>query len=196
MLQNTRLDTKLEELARELTLRQLIPGYQVVEAYATRGLDDAGKPGLFAAVLLKPEPVPDLGVLTSLRSLLTQKLKQIDTWLPSYPVVVQGAPEVIDAHSVIPGGTESFTQVKADLLARRSMAMEAEARAQPQPVTVTLPKGLLPEAPPRKTTRKPARKAASGTRKATRRAAVSPRTARAKAKRATTRKSRRATSRR
>ena len=183
MVQNTRLDTKLEELARELTLRPLVPGYQVVGAYATRGLDDAGKPGLFAAVLLRPEPVPDLSVLTTLRQLLTQRLKQIDTWLPSYPVVVQGAPEVIDAHSVIPGGAETFEQVKADLASRRANALAADARALPHPITVTLPKGMLPEVGTRKvTSRRPA--------------AVSPRTARAKTKRPSSRSTGRSSARR
>jgi hypothetical protein len=119
MLDDTRLDGKLQDLTRELKARQLIPGFTIADAFTTQGMDETGRPGLFAAILLAPSPTPELGVLTLLRQMLTARLKQLDTRTPAFPIVVQGAPEVIDSHSVVPGGREAFEQVKLELLARR-----------------------------------------------------------------------------
>ena len=119
MLDDTRLDGKLQELARELKARQIIPGFTIADAYSTKGLDETGKPGLFAAILLAPSPAPELGTLTTLRQMLTARLKQLDTRTPAFPIVVQGVPEVIDSTSVVPGGREAFEQVKIELQARR-----------------------------------------------------------------------------
>jgi hypothetical protein len=131
MLDETRLDGKLLELARELMARPMIPGYIIADAYTTRGLDETGKPGLFAAILLGPSPTPELNTLTIFRQMLTAKLKQVDTRTPAFPIVVQGAPEVIDSHSVVPGGREVFEQVKVELMARRE-------RLHPTRVPLTL----------------------------------------------------------
>lgn len=119
MLDDTRLDGKLQELTRELLTRQMIPGFTIADAYTTQGLDETGKPGLFAAILLAPSPAPELGTLTTFRQMLTARLKQLDTRTPAFPIVVQGVPEVIDSTSVVPGGREAFEQVKVELRARR-----------------------------------------------------------------------------
>ena len=47
MLDDTKLDSKLEELSRELMSRPVVPGYSIAETFATCGLDESGKPGLF-----------------------------------------------------------------------------------------------------------------------------------------------------
>jgi len=119
MLDETRLDGKLLELTRELLTRPLVPGFTIADAFTTQGLDETGKPGLFAAILLGPTPTPELNTLTLFRQVLTARLKQLDTRTPAFPIVVQGAPEIIDATSVVPGGREYFAQVKAELQARR-----------------------------------------------------------------------------
>lgn len=143
MLDDTRLDGKLLELTRELMARPMIPGFTIADAYTTRGLDETGKPGLFAAVLLGPTPTPELGTLTTLRQMLTARLKQLDTRTPAFPIVVQGAPEVIDSHSVVPGGRDVFEQVKMELMARRERLHPTRAAmtldlppmsAQPRPI--------------------------------------------------------------
>jgi hypothetical protein len=119
MLDDTRLDGKLQELTRELLTRPMVPGFTIADAYTTQGVDEAGRPGLFAAILLGPSPTPELNTLSAFRQVLTAKLKQVDTRTPAFPIVVQGAPEVIDSNSVVPGGPEYFEQVKVELKARR-----------------------------------------------------------------------------
>jgi len=113
------LDGKLEELTRELLTRSLVPGFTIADAFTTQGLDETGRHGLFAAILLAPAPMPELNTLTTFRQVLTARLKQLDTRAPAFPIVVQGAEEVIDASSVVPGGREYFEQVKLELRARR-----------------------------------------------------------------------------
>lgn len=137
MLDETRLDGKLLELTRELLTRPLVPGFTIADAFTTQGLDETGKPGLFAAILLGPTPTPELNTLTRFRQVLTARLKQLDTRAPAFPIVVQGAPEVIDATSVVPGGREYFAQVKAELQARRDRlrprALHPVSTATPPP---------------------------------------------------------------
>ncbi len=119
MVEDTRLDSKLSDLARDLKSRPMLPGFQAMDAFTMRGLDESGKPGMFAAVLLAPAPVPELETLTSIRYLLTQKLKQLDTSIPAWPIVVQGAPEMINAETVVPGGRDHFEDLKRALEGRR-----------------------------------------------------------------------------
>ncbi len=118
MLDDTRLDGKLLELSRELMVRSLVPGFGIADAFTMKGIDEAGRPGLFAAVLLAPGKMAELETLTTFRQLLTQRLKQLDTRTPAWPIVVQAAPEYIDGQSVVPGGREYFQQVKTELVAR------------------------------------------------------------------------------
>jgi hypothetical protein len=118
MLDDTRLDGKLLELSRELMMRSLVPGFGIADAFTMKGIDEAGRPGLFAAVLLAPGKIAELETLTTFRQLLTQRLKQLDTRTPAWPIVVQAAPEVIDGQSVVPGGRDYFQQVKTELVAR------------------------------------------------------------------------------
>lgn len=131
MLDDSRLDGKLQELTRELLTRTVVPGFTIADAFTTQGLDEAGRLGLFAAILLGPSPTPELNTLTTFRQVLTAKLKQLDTRTPAFPIVVQGVPEVIDSTSVVPGGQEYFEQVKLELRARRD-------RMKPRPVAVTV----------------------------------------------------------
>jgi hypothetical protein len=118
MIDDTRLDGKLHELSRELMMRPMVPGHGIADAFTMKGLDEAGRPGLFAAVLLAPGKIAELETLTSFRQLLTQRLKQLDTRTPAWPIVVQAQPEIIDGQAVVPGGREYFEQVKAELVAR------------------------------------------------------------------------------
>ncbi len=97
----------------------MLPGFQATDAFTMRGLDESGKPGMFAAVLLAPAPVPELETLTTIRQLLTQRLKQLDTTIPAWPIVVQGAPEMINGEPVVPGGREHFEELKRALEVRR-----------------------------------------------------------------------------
>ena len=64
----------------------------------------------------------ELETLTTIRQLLTQKLKQLDTTIPAWPIVVQGAPEIINAETVVPGGREHFEELKRALEVRRMRA--------------------------------------------------------------------------
>jgi hypothetical protein len=155
MLDDTRLDGKLQDLTRELLARPLIPGFTIADAFTTQGMDETGRPGLFAAILLAPSPTPELGVLTTFRQMLTARLKQLDTRTPAFPIVVQGAPEVIDSHSTVPGGREAFEQVKLELRARRERLRPNRAH-----LVIDLPGPAVVEAPPRRsasTKRKPAK---------------------------------------
>lgn len=143
MLDDSRLDGKLQELTRELLTRPMVPGFTIADAFTTQGLDETGRLGLFAAILLGPSPTPELNTLTTFRQVLTAKLKQLDTRTPAFPIVVQGAPEVIDSTSVVPGGQEYFEQVKLELRARRD-------RMKPRPVAVAVAQVTQPphRAPP------------------------------------------------
>ncbi len=180
MLDDTRLDGKLLELTRELIARPMIPGYTIADAYTTCGLDETGKPGLIAAILLGPTPTPELGTLTTFRQMLTAKLKQVDTRTPAFPIVVQGATEIIDSNSVVPGGREVFEQVKVELKARRERLHPARSnfaldlpplaetsRRAPAAVVKKAKKAprLAPKRLSAKTVRKPAKKAAAGSRR-------------------------------
>ena len=120
MLDDSRLDGKLQELTRELLTRPVVPGFTIADAFTTQGLDETGKLGLFAAILLGPSPTPELNTLTTFRQVMTART-------PAFPIVVQGAPEVLDSTSVVPGGKEYFEQVKLELRARRE-------RMKPRPV--------------------------------------------------------------
>jgi hypothetical protein len=165
MYDDVRLDTKLSELTRELSSRQLGAGFTIVEAFTMKGLDEHGKPGLFALVLLGLNPPPSLDTLTLVRSLLTARLKQIDTAMPQWPIVVMGAPEIIDGQAVVPGGRDYFDQVKGELLARKERYRAFEARRnslKEMPAIVEVP-------PPdkkaeKKSASKPARRRVAATR--------------------------------
>jgi hypothetical protein len=142
----------------------------VADAFTMRGLDETGKPGLYAAILLAPGPAPDLGALTTFRAQLTQRLKQLDTKTPAWPIVVQGSPEVIDGADVIPGGREYFEQVKLELLNRQER-LKVATRTPPTAV-----EPMLVEATPAKPTRarkvKPARKPSASARRTAKRTAA------------------------
>lgn len=153
MYDDVRLDTKLSELSRELNTRQLGAGFTIAEAFTMKGFDETGKPGLFALVLLGTNPPPSLDTLTIVRSLLTARLKQIDTTMLQWPIVVQGAPELLDGQSVVPGGREYFEQVKGELIARKERYKALEARRN----SLTQMPAVTDAAPPsKKTERKPA----------------------------------------
>lgn len=154
MLDDTRLDGKLQELSRELTLRSMVPGFNIADAFTMRGLDEAGRPGLFAAILLAPGKVAELETLTTFRQLLTQRLKQLDTRTPAWPIVVQAAPEVIDGQAVVPGGREYFDQVKTELVARTARMKQRVSVSQMPAVR------LAPEVEPPKPQVKAAKAAA------------------------------------
>lgn len=128
MYDDVRLDTKLSELSRELNSRQLGAGFTIAEAFTMKGFDETGKPGLFALVLLGLNPPPSLDTLTIVGTLLRARLKQIDTAMPQWPIVVQGAPEVIDGQAVVPGGRDYYEQVKSELIARKERYKALEAR--------------------------------------------------------------------
>lgn len=128
MLDDRRLDTKLEDLARELRTRPLVAGYPISDAFTVRGLDEAGRPGLFAAVLLQPNTIPELDTLTAFRDVLTRKLKQLDTTMPAWPIVVQGSPELIDGVAAVPGGQEYFQQLKGELLSRSERLKQVQEK--------------------------------------------------------------------
>jgi hypothetical protein len=119
MLDDRRLDSKLAELARELVTRPFVPRYGIADAFTMRGIDESGKPGVFAAVLLHAVPAPELDTLTTFRAMLAARLKQLDTTMPAWPIVVQGAPELINGEPVVPGGREYFEQLRSELQARR-----------------------------------------------------------------------------
>lgn len=122
MVDDVRLETKLTALARDLTLRPILPGFQAAEAFTMRGTDETGKPGMFAAVLLAPSPTPELETLTTIRQLLAKRLKQLDTTIPAWPIVVQGAPELVNGQPVVPGGRAHFEELKRSLELRRLRA--------------------------------------------------------------------------
>lgn len=155
MYDDVRLDTKLSDLSRELNTRPLGGAFSIVEAFTMKGFDETGKPGLFALVLLSQTPPPSLETMTTVRALLTARLKQIDTTMPQWPIVVQGAPELIDGQPVVPGGRDYFEQVKRELLARkeRYKALEARRQSLTQMPAVT-------DAPPPPVAKKPAAKPA------------------------------------
>lgn len=163
MSDDGRLDAKLAELARELMLRPLVPGFSIADAFTMRGVDELGKPGMFAAVLLSAEPPAELDTLTRFRQALTARLKQIHTGIAGWPIVVQGAPELIDGQSVVPGGREYFLQLKEELHLRRE-------RVRSTPLPVLLP--VADDSPP------PKRRSATGKKVVRGRAAGAARSAR------------------
>lgn len=156
MYDDVRLDSKLSELSRELNTRQLGAGFTIVEAFTMKGFDETGKPGLFALVLLGLNPPPSLETLTLVGTLLRARLKQIDTSMPQWPIVVQGAPELIDGQPVVAGGREYFDQVKSELIARKERYKALEARR----VSLTQMPAVTDAPPPaKKAAAKPARPA-------------------------------------
>lgn len=181
MLDDTRLDGKLQELSRELMMRSMVPGFPIADAFTMKGIDESGRPGLFAAILLAPGKVAELETLTAFRQLLTQRLKQLDTRTPAWPIVVQAEPEVLDAQSVVPGGREYFNQVKTELVARTQRMKQRVSVSQMPAVRLTeadlKPASAKPAAPAAKKTAAPARKAVAHR---TAKGAASARTARAR----------------
>ena len=180
MLDDTRLDGKLLELSRELMMRSMVPGFGIADAFTMKGIDEAGRPGLFAAVLLAPGKIAELETLTTFRQLLTQRLKQLDTRTPAWPIVVQAAPEIIDGTSVVPGGREYFQQVKTELVARTAR-MKQRVSVSQMPVVRLAPearasKPMVKAAPAKRTAT--AHKATTARRSAPSRASA--RTARAR----------------
>lgn len=161
MLDDTRLDGKLLELSRELMMRSLVPGFGIADAFTMKGIDEAGRPGLFAAVLLAPGKIAELETLTTFRQLLTQRLKQLDTRTPAWPIVVQAQPEIIDGQSVVPGGRDYFNQVKTELVARTARMKQRVSVSQMPAVR------LAPEETASKPTVKSSTAAAAPARKAT-----------------------------
>jgi hypothetical protein len=141
MPDDRRLDTKLSDLAKELRARPLVSGFPISDAFTVRGFDEAGKPGLFAAVLLSAQSEPELDTLTMFRDVLTRKLKQLDTTMPAWPIVVQGAPEVIDGVATVPGGSEYFAQLKGELTSRaeRFKALQARKASIETPMVMFTP---------------------------------------------------------
>lgn len=156
MFDDMRLDVKLQELSRELMARSMVPGFPIADAFTLKGLDEAGRPGLFAAILLAPGKVAELETLTAFRALLTARLKQLDTRTPAWPIVVQAEPELIDGRAVVPGGREYFATVKSELQTRTERMKQRVSMSQMPAVR------LAPELPPSKPTvraRKPVAKA-------------------------------------
>ncbi|MFO0596404.1 MAG: hypothetical protein U0228_13895 [Myxococcaceae bacterium] len=181
MLDDTRLDGKLQELSRELVMRSMVPGFGIADAFTMKGIDESGRPGLFAAILLAPGKIAELETLTTFRQMLTQRLKQLDTRTPAWPIVVQAQPEIIDGQAVVPGGRDYFNQVKTELVARTERMKQRVSVSQMPAVH------LAPEAAPARPSVKSARKAAAAapTRKAVARrsaprSSASARTARAR----------------
>lgn len=160
MLDDTRLDGKLQELSRELMARSMVPGFGIAEAFTLKGLDEAGRPGLFAAILLAPGKSAELETLTTFRQLLTQRLKQLDTRTPAWPIVVQAAPEVIDGQSVVPGGREYFNQVKTELVARTER-MKQRVSVSQMPAVRLAPEVAAPKPGAKVASAKPAAAAAA-----------------------------------
>lgn len=187
MLDDTRLDGKLQELSRELMMRSLVPGFAIADAFTMKGIDESGRPGLFAAILLASGKIAELETLTTFRQLLTQRLKQLDTRTPAWPIVVQAAPELIDGQAVVPGGRDYFNQVKTELVARTER-MKQRVSVSQMPA-VRLAPDLEPSKPQVKgaSSQKGAKKAAastSGRKAAARRAAPSRSSASARTARA------------
>ena len=145
MFDDTRLDAKLQDLSRELVMRSMVPGFGIADAFTMKGLDEAGRPGLFAAILLAPGKIIELETLTIFRQLLTQRLKQLDTRTPAWPIVVQAEPEHIDSQSMVPGGREYFLQVKNELIARTNR-MKQRVSVTQMPAVVLAP--ALPASKP------------------------------------------------
>ncbi|MFT3713320.1 MAG: hypothetical protein QM817_37165 [Archangium sp.] len=181
MLDDTRLDGKLLELSRELMMRSMVPGFGIADAFTMKGIDESGRPGLFAAILLAPGKIAELETLTAFRQLLTQRLKQLDTRTPAWPIVVQAAPELIDGQAVVPGGRDYFNQVKTELVARTERMKQRVSVSQMPAVR------LAPDLEPSKPQVKGSKKAAastSGRKAAARRAAPSRSSASARTARA------------
>jgi hypothetical protein len=180
MLDDTRLDGKLQELSRELMMRSMVPGFGIADAFTMKGLDESGRPGLFAAILLAPGKVAELETLTTFRQLLTQRLKQLDTRTPAWPIVVQAAPEVIDAQNVVPGGRDYFNQVKTELVAR-TQRMKQRVSVSQMPAVRLAPEDLQPKSTVQVKKAAPARPTArKTTARRTAKASASARTARAR----------------
>ena len=182
MLDDTRLDGKLQELSRELMMRSMVPGFGIADAFTMKGIDESGRPGLFAAILLAPGKVAELETLTAFRQLLTQRLKQLDTRTPAWPIVVQAAPELIDGQAVVPGGRDYFNQVKTELVARTER-MKQRVSVSQMPAVRLAPE-LEPSKPQvkgrKKPVAKPTARKATARRSAPRRTSASARTARAR----------------
>lgn len=165
-MDDTRLDGKLHELSRELMVRSLVPGFGIADAFTMKGLDEAGRPGLFAAVLLASGKVAELETLTLFRQLLTQRLKQLDTRTPAWPIVVQAAPEVIGGQAVVPGGREYFDQVKSELVARTAR-MKQRVSVSQMPAVRLATESEIPTVSTKPTVRVPAKAAKAPARKTT-----------------------------
>ena len=183
MLDDTRLDGKLQDLSRELMMRSLVPGFGIADAFTMKGIDEAGRPGLFAAVLLASGKVAELETLTTFRQLLTQRLKQLDTRTPAWPIVVQAEPEIIDGQSVVPGGREYFQQVKTELVARTAR-MKQRVSVSQMPVVRLAPEARaskpMVKAPVAKAAKAAAPRKATTTARRTAPSRASARTARAR----------------
>lgn len=178
MLDDTRLDGKLQELSRELMVRSMVPGFGIADAFTMKGIDESGAPRLFAVILLAPGKVAELETLTSFRQLLTQRLKQLDTRTPACPIVVQAAPELIDGQAVVPGGRDYFDQVKTDLVARTER-MKQRVSVSQMPAVRLAPE-LMPSKPQVKGSKKPATARKATARRTAPRSSASARTARAR----------------
>lgn len=123
---DARLDAKLIELAKELKFRPLVPGHPFADAFALRGVDEGGKPGLYAAVLLPTNfDMTDLDMLTRFRAALTARLKQLHATLPAWPIIVQGLAELMNGQPVVPGGREYFDQLRGELTERLERSLTA-----------------------------------------------------------------------
>lgn len=144
MSEDLRLDGKLQELSRELMARSPVPGFAIAEAFTFKGLDEAGRPGLFAAILLAPGKLAELEALTAFRQALTQRMKQLDTRTPVWPIIVQAKPEQIDGDTVVPGGREYFEQVKTELVARAER-MKKRVSISQMPAVHLAPEQELPK---------------------------------------------------
>lgn len=183
MFDDTRLDAKLQDLSRELVMRSMVPGFGIADAFTMKGLDEAGRPGLFAAILLAPGKLAELETLTTFRQLLTQRLKQLDTRTPAWPIVVQAEPELIDGQAVVPGGRDYFAQVKSELIARTNRMKQRVSVTQMPAVILAPPRPASKPQVRASTTAKAAPKATARKATSARRTAparASARTARAR----------------
>ncbi len=143
---DARLDAKLIELAKELKFRPLVPGHPFADAFALRGVDEGGKPGLYAAVLLPTNfDMTDLDMLTRFRAALTARLKQLHATLPAWPIIVQGLAELMNGQPVVPGGREYFDQLRSELTERLERSLTAAPHtASTEPVAALSAQSVTP----------------------------------------------------
>ena len=141
MLNDTLVDTKLQQLSHEIRTHAFVPACKVEDAFAMRGVDGSGRAGIFAAILLQPGPAPALNELMTFRAQLAQRLRQLDAKMPTWPIIVPGAPETTGSAGTLPGGRAYFEKVKLELT-----SYQQKLKASPAKATLAFPTFLDTEA--------------------------------------------------